>query len=428
MSDRHKASGTGSDDADDDLRPLAEVRACFPALERTVADHTVAYFDGPGGTQVPTVVVEAVSEHLLRHNANSGWAYPSSRETDALVSRARETFADFLACAPSEVAFGANMTTLTLHVSRAVARRLEPGDEIVVTELDHHANVDPWREAARDAGATVRSVRIRSRHGDLDWKDFERKVGPGTRVVALGAASNALGTVNDVRRAAELAHGVGALLFVDAVHLAAHAPLDVGAMDADLLTCSAYKFYGPHVGVLYGREELLTSLDVAKVAPAPDAPPARMETGTPDFEGIAGAAAAVDFLADLSTRSGGRRERLESALRGLHLRGARLFERMWEGLGGLDGVTVFGPSPDRARTPTLSFAVRGFTPIAVAERLAASGVFVSHGDFYATTLLERLGHGRDGLVRAGCACYTSAEEVDRLVRGVAGILEGGAER
>lgn len=422
------AGASGPAASGHDLRPVEEIRAAFPALERTVDGRQVAYFDGPGGTQVPTPVVDGVSEYLLRHNANSGWAYPSSRETDAVVAEARRAFADFFDCAPTEVVFGANMTTLTLHVSRALARRLGAGDEVVVTELDHHANVDPWREAARDAGASVRTVRMRPGPGDLDWDDFERKVGPATRIVAVGAASNAVGTISDVGRAAELARAVDALLFVDAVHLAPHAPLDVGGMGADLLACSAYKFYGPHLGVLYGREDLLASLDVPKVAPAPDTAPERIETGTPDFEGIAGAAAAVDFLASLAPGAAGRRRRLEAALRGLHDRGASLLERMWDGLASTTGVTVYGPPPGRDRTPTVSFAVDGAAPADVADGLAARGVFVSHGDFYASTLLERLGHGRDGLLRAGCACYTSADEVDRLLEGVAAIARSSGSR
>lgn len=404
-----------------ELPPVEEIRALFPALERREAGRPVAYFDGPGGTQVPAVVADRVSDYLLHHNANSGWAYPTSRETDAVVAEARQAFADFLSCAAEEIVFGANMTTLTLHVSRALARQLGPGDEIVVTELDHQANVDPWREATRDVGAGVRTVRMRSRRGDLDWEDFERKVGPGTRLVAVGAASNALGTIHDVRRAAELAHAVDALLFVDAVHLAPHAPIDAGAMGADLLACSAYKFYGPHLGVLYGRQDLLGSLDVPKVAPAPDVVPERLETGTPDFEGIAGAAAAVDFLASLGGGAGTRRERLETAFRAFRTRGDRLFRRLWDGLGALDRVEVYGPAPDAGRTPTVSFALADLPAEAVADQLAARAVFVSHGDFYAATLMERLGHGAEGLVRAGCACYTTPEEVDRLVGGVAEI-------
>ena len=277
-----------------------DIRLRFPALSRRHLGHEVAYFDGPGGTQVPREVVEAMSDYLLHHNANTHWAYPTSAETDALIAAAREALADFLNCAPSEVSFGANMTTITFHVARALGRSLGPDDEIVTTELDHHANQAPWQALAVERGVRIRTVRMVPETGQLDWDDFERAVTPRTKVVAVGAASNMLGTINDVARAARLAHAVGALCFVDAVHYAAHHPIDVRAFDCDLLACSAYKFYGPHIGVLYGRHDLLQALDVPKLEPAPDTVPDRLETGTQNHEGIVGAAAAVEFLASLS--------------------------------------------------------------------------------------------------------------------------------
>ena len=269
--------------------PVTAIASRFPALARVYEGQPVAYFDGPGGTQVPQDVVDAMTEYLLHHNANTHWHFPTSLETDQLLDDARRALADFLNAAPSEIAFGNNMTTLAFHVGRALGRGWGPGDEIVVTELDHHANVAPWQAVARERGVTLRWVRCDAAKGQLDWDDFEQAVTPRTRLVAIGAASNAIGTINDVARAAALAHGVGALAFVDAVHYAPHALVDVRALGCDLLACSAYKFYGPHVGVLYGRHDLLASLDVPKLQPAPDTAPERLETGTQNHEGIVGA-------------------------------------------------------------------------------------------------------------------------------------------
>lgn len=408
--------------------PTAEIRERFPALERRHAGRQVAYFDGPGGTQVPRETAEAVRQYLLRHNANAGWAFPTSAETDATVERGRRALADFLGADPDEIVFGANMTTLTFHLSRALGREMGPGDEVVVTELDHHANIAPWRALEEERGVSVRSVPFDPESGRLDWPALEEAAGPRTRLVAVGLASNALGTVNDVRRAAEVAEDVGALLFVDAVHAAPHLPVEVDELECDFLACSAYKFYGPHLGVLYGRLALLEDLPVPAFEPAPDTAPGRMETGTPDFEGIAGAAAAVEFLASLAeeeTGEGGegRRRRLRAALEELEGRGRTLFRGLWDGLRAIDAVRTFGPPPGEARTPTVSFGVEGVPPRAVASRLAERGVFVSHGDFYAPGVMKRLGVGERGLVRAGCACYTTEDEVRRLVDGVASIAE-----
>ena len=405
--------------------PTAEIRQRFPALERTHAGRPVAYFDGPGGTQVPRETAEAVREHLLRHNANAGWAFPTSAETDATVERGRRALADFLGSDPAEIVFGANMTTLTFHLSRALGREMGPGDEVVVTELDHHANVAPWRALEEERGVSVRTVPFDPDSGRLDWPYLEEAVGPRTRLIAVGLASNALGTINDVERAADVAEDAGALLFVDAVHAAPHLPVDVGELGCDFLACSAYKFYGPHLGVLYGRAELLEELPVPAFEPAPDRAPGRVETGTPDFEGIAGAAAAVDFLASLAGEGEEhqRRGRLRAVLEELDERGRELFTLLWEGLGEVDGVRRFGPPAGRSRTPTVSFAVEGTSPRDVSSRLADRAVFVSHGDFYAPGVMRRLGVEDTGLVRAGCACYTTREEVRRLVDGVASIAE-----
>ncbi len=398
-----------------------QIRQSFPALERRHNNQPVAYFDGPGGTQVPRTVVEAMADYLYHHNANTHWAYPTSAETDAIIENARRALADFLHAAPNEIAFGANMTTLTFHLGRALGRSYSPGDEIVITELDHHANVAPWRALEKERDVIVRLARMIPETGQLDWDHFARQVNARTKLVALGAASNALGTITDVRRAAEMAHSVGAQIFVDAVHYAPHALIDVREMDCDFLSCSAYKFYGPHVGILYGKQDLLAALDFPKLIPAPDAAPERAETGTQNHEGIAGAGAAVDFLALLAPAGTTRRERLRLAFEGLHERGCELVTQLWEGLSRIESVSLYGPPPDSLRTPTIAFTVEGLSSTDVSTELADLGVFTSNGDFYAATVAERLGHASDGLVRAGCSCYTTHDEVERLIDGVRAI-------
>jgi cysteine desulfurase family protein (TIGR01976 family) len=400
------------------------IRASFPALERLHAGRAVAYFDGPGGTQVPRNVVEAMSDYLLHHNANTHWVYPTSVETDAALRAAREALADLLGGRPEEVSFGANMTTLTLHAGRALARSFRTGDRIVVTELDHHANSDPWRQVARERGLQVRTVRFEPATGQLDWADLEGALAEAPKLLAIGAASNALGTISDVARAARLAHAQGALVYVDAVHYAPHQLVDVTALGADLLACSAYKFYGPHVGVLWGRQALLEGLDLPKLEPAPENAPDRLETGTQNHEGIVGAAAAVDFLASLA-EGPRRRARLQAAFAELHARGQTLVEQLWQGLAAIEGVRLYGPPPGQPRTPTVAFTVEGVPSEEVARRLVPHGVFVSNGDFYATTVVRRLGLEREGLVRAGCACYTTGDEIRRLIDGVSQIARAG---
>jgi cysteine desulfurase family protein (TIGR01976 family) len=394
-----------------------EIRRCFPALARTHNGYPVAYFDGPGGTQVPRVVVEAMDDYLYHHNANTHWAYPTSEETDATIDSARSLLADFLNASPTEIVFGANMTTLTFHLARALSRGYGPDDEIVVTELDHHANIAPWRTLEKECGLKVRMVKMIPETGELDWDDLPRQLTRHTKLIAIGAASNALGTINDVKRAGEMAHDIGAKIFVDAVHYAPHELIDVRDWNCDFLACSAYKFYGPHIGILYGRRDLLDSLDFPKLIPAPDAAPERAETGTQNHEGIAGAAAAVDFLASLASGPT-LRGRLDAALRRLHERGDALITQLWNGLQEIERVRVYGLPPGVARTPTIAFTINDVPSIEVAKKLAERGIFLSHGDFYAMTVVERLGLAPDGLVRAGCACYTTAEEVDRLLDGI----------
>jgi cysteine desulfurase family protein (TIGR01976 family) len=404
-------------------RALDAIRSDFPALARREQGHPVAYFDGPGGTQVPRAVGEAMTEYLYHHNANTHWAYPTSAETDALLAEARVAFADFLNATPADVSFGNNTTTIAFHLARSLARGWKQGDEIVVTELDHHANVAPWRAVARERGLVVRSVPLDTTTFRHEANALARLVGPRTRLVAIGAASNALGTITDVAEVCTIARAAGALSFVDAVHYAPHALVDVSKIGCDFLACSSYKFYGPHAGILYGRADLVQALDVPKLDPAPEAAPERLETGTQNHEGIIGAAAAVDYLASLADGAGTRRERLSRTYAALHARGEALTARLWEGLAALDGVTLYGPQPGTPRTPTVSFTVRGRSTEEVAKALVTRGVFASNGDFYAATVAERLGRGADGFVRAGAACYTSSSEVERLVNGVKEIAK-----
>jgi cysteine desulfurase family protein (TIGR01976 family) len=397
---------------------LDTIRAQFPALRRTHNGHPVAYFDGPGGTQVPTPVVEAMADYLFHHNANTHWKYPTSAETDQIIADARQRIAEFLNGRADEIAFGQNMTSLTFHLARAFGRDWGPGDEVVLTELDHHGNVAPWTALARDRGVTIKMVKMRTEDGRLDWSDFERAITPRTRLLAINAASNELGTITDVARAGEAAHAVGAHVFVDAVHYAPHQLVDVQSLGCDALGCSAYKFYGPHIGILWGRRELIEALDVPRLDPAPQESPERLETGTQNHEGIAGAAAAVDFLAGLAGGGADRRAALRAAYERLHARGDVLLVRLWSALEEIDGVTLYGPPPGTPRTPTLSFTLRGYTTDDVAIALADQGLFISNGDFYAATIVERLGLLPDGLVRIGCSCYTTGDEVERLIDAV----------
>jgi cysteine desulfurase family protein (TIGR01976 family) len=404
---------------------IEQIRAHFPALERVHGGHPVAYFDGPGGTQVPTSVVDAMRDYLLHHNSNSHWAYPTSLETDVIIDAARAAASDLLNANPNEIAFGANMTSLTFSLSRALAPTIASGDEIVVTELDHHANVAPWTRLAAERGAVIRMVRMDVGTGALDWTDLEQKIGARTKLLAIGASSNVLGTNTDVARAAALAHARGAKVFVDAVAYAPHALIDVRAIDCDFLACSPFKFYGPHLGMLFGRHALLAELDVAKLAPAPSQAPDRWETGTLNFEALAGTTAAIDFLASLapSANAGAgasRRERLALAYDAMRERSETLFASLWRGLAAIPGVQLYGAPPaDVPRSPTVSFTVKGVDSRTVATRLANdAGVFASNGTFYAATIAERMEITGSGWVRAGIACYTTTEEVERLVNAV----------
>ncbi len=396
-----------------------EIRTHFPALERTENGRKVAYFDAPGGTQVPRAVGEAMTEYLYHHNANTHWAYPTSEETDAVIAAAREAGADFLNCAPDEVSFGANMTTMTFHLARALGRTWQRGDEVITTELDHHANVAPWHALEVDRGIEVRTARMSVETALIDFDHLERLVTKKTRLIAIGGASNAVGTVSDLGRAREIARAAGALLFVDAVHLAPHELLDVQAIGPDFLACSAYKFYGPHIGMMFVRRDLLAGLPFPKLAPSPDTAPERCETGTLNQEGIAGLRATVDWLASLGGEGGSRRERLARLFHSLHERGSRQARRLWDGLSAIPGVRVYGPPPPLPRTPTVSITLDGHTAEDVARALVESAIFASHGDFYAQTVIERL--GVEALLRLGCACYTTDEDVERVIEAVARV-------
>jgi len=397
---------------------VQEIRTHFPALTREHNGHPVAYFDGPGGTQTPRMVVDAIADYLFHHNANTHWNYPTSAETDLILANARQTFADFFNCNANEVVFGPNMTTLTYHVSRALSINWGAGDELVVTELDHHANVDPWLRLIKERGVTVHKAKMNPETGQLDWDHLASLLNSNTKLLAIGAASNALGTVTDVTKATEMAHAVGALVYVDAVHYAAHNLPDVKAIGCDFLACSPYKFYGPHQGTLYGKHELLQSLDVPKLLPVDDIAPERIETGTQSHESINGAAAAVDFLASLA-EGPDRRTRLKISIEELHHRAEALTIKLWDGLSQIDGVTLYGPTPDQPRTSTVGFTVNGKSSADVSKHLADQGLFSSDGDFYATTVIDRLGIAdQGGLIRIGCACYTTEEEISRLLDSV----------
>jgi cysteine desulfurase family protein (TIGR01976 family) len=396
--------------------PLAvdQIRTAFPALSRRTNGHPIAFFDGPGGTQVPESVIEAMADYLRYHNANTHWNYLTSQETDQLLFEAREAMADFFNATPEEVVFGANMTTLTFHLAWGLARGWSAGDEIVTSELDHHGNVGPWQQIARDRRLGLKRIPFRPTDGVLDPNRVIEAIGPKTRLVAIGWASNALGSLTDVAAICRAARDRGALSLVDAVHSAPHVLPDVKALDCDYLVCSPYKFYGPHQGALYGRRALLDSVDVPKLEPAPDTAPERLETGTQNHEGICGTRAAIDFLASISPGPT-RRVSLEQSYRVMRSRSELLFRRLWDQISRNSRIRRYGPEPDRPRTPTLAFTVDRIRSSEVATRLAERGFFLSHGDFYAATVTQRLELGPEGLVRAGLACYSTDDEVDRLV-------------
>ena len=404
-------------------RPLdvASLRRQFPGLLRRVGGRPALFLDGPAGSQVPQRVATAVADWLLQHNANHGGPFATSRETDAMVESAREAFADLLGGAADEIVFGPNMTTLTLHVSRALARTWRPGDEVLLTDSDHDANVQPWVLAARDAGVTVQRVAVLP-DTTLDLADLERKLTKRTRLFAFGAASNLSGTIHPVAALAARARAVGALTFVDAVHYAPHARMDVQAWGCDFAVCSAYKFFGPHLGVLWGRRELLERLEAYKVRPAADRGPEKWQTGTACFEAIAGGLAAVDYLAQIGGNAGGgadRRAQLDAAFAATAAHEQRLCARLLDGLSAVDGVRVVGLRAKEAlrdRCATVSFVHAAATPDELCRQLAERGVFCWAGNSYALALSSALGLEPHGVLRIGLLHYHEADEVDRFLR------------
>ncbi len=399
-------------------------RQQFPSLQCELQGRPVVYLDGPAGTQVPQRVMQAMVEYLTRHNANHGGLFATSRESDALLHEAHRAAADLLgADDPDCVFFGSNMTTLTMAVSRALSQTWQPGDEVLVTRLDHDANVTPWALAARDRGVVVRFVEIHREDGTLDLDDLRSKLGDRTRLVAVGCASNALGTVNPVADICRWAREAGALTFLDAVHYAPHAAIDVTAWGADFLACSAYKFFGPHVGLMWGRRDLLESLPAYKVRPAPDDLPGKWMTGTQNHEGIAGTLAAIDYLADLGRDAAGqpaldRRSALLEAFAAIGRYERQLGQRLLAGLQQIPELRVWGITDEASwaqRLPTISITHRHLRAAEVAERLGRAGVFVWAGNYYALQLTETLGLEPDGMVRLGLVHYNTAEEVDRTL-------------
>ena len=403
------------------------LRAEFPALRREQDGRPVAFLDGPGGTQVPQRVIDAITTYLRDTNANAGGAFATSEASDAIVDEAHQAVADFLGAArPDEIKFGYNMSTLTLHIGRSIGATLAPGDEIVVTTLDHEANVSTWEAMAADRGLTVRKVDIRLDDVTLDLEDLESKLGSRTKLVAIGYASNAVGTINPVREIVARAHEVGALAYIDAVAYAPHGPIDVQALDADFLVCSAYKWFGPHLGALYGKTDVFDALPAFKVRPAHD----RFETGTAAFESIAGTLAATDYLRDLGRRFGSpastdRRSELVAGMEAIVEHERTLITRLIDGLESVPGVTIHGIT-DRSRfadrVPTAAISIGDVHPREAAGELGRRGIYVWDGDFYATGLIERLGKAATGgVLRLGLVHYNTAAEVDRTLEAVESI-------
>jgi cysteine desulfurase family protein (TIGR01976 family) len=403
---------------------VLRARQRFPSLQRRQDDVPVIYFDNPAGTQVPQATIDGYATYFGHHNANVGGAFATSRETQGVIDAARQGMANLLgAASPQEIVFGPNMTSLTFDLSHAIARVLQPGDEVVTTRLEHDANVAPWL-ALQERGVTVRWIELERETMTLDLESAERVIGPRTRLVACGYASNAFGTINDVHRLADLAHAVGAWLFVDAVHYTPHGPIDVQALDCDLLACSAYKFFGPHLGILYGREAILDQLPAYKVRPAGDQPPGKWETGSGNFEAMSALLGTLSYLAALAEDTGGSEaERLHSAMAAIKRTECELSERLLAGLASLPGIHIYGltdPAEFERRVPTVSFTFDGHSPDAVAERLGTRGIFSWAGNHYALEPLAQLGVAATG--RVGLVHYNLPEEIDRFITALAEIL------
>jgi cysteine desulfurase family protein (TIGR01976 family) len=446
------------------------VRAQFPALAETVHGQSAVFFDGPGGTQVTQSVIDAISNYLIHTNANTHGAFLTSMRTDDVIADAHAAMADLLGCDPDEVVFGPNMTTLTFAISRSIGCEIQPGDEIVLTRLDHDANFSPW-QALEERGAVIKIVDIDIEDCTLDMDDLRRQITPRTKLIAAGYASNAVGTINDVAEIVRLAKSVGALTYIDAVHYAPHGPIDVRALDCDFLACSPYKFFAPHMGALYGKREHLTRLHPYKVRPADDRTPDRWETGTKNHEGLAGVTAAIKYLAEIGNRTENQEPRTETQEPGTeeqenkrtseaaqeviqnpklaleHSEGSKiqnrreallqamttiqayertLSEKLIAELLRVPGLTFYGISDSARfdwRTPTVSVRVAGQSPRELAEKLAERGIFVWDGNYYAINLTERLGvEAGGGMLRIGLVHYNTAEEIDRLLAALEAIV------
>ena len=403
---------------------LYEARQQFPALLRQVNERTAVFLDGPAGTQVPQSVIDAITNYYVQHNANHGGAFVTSHESDDILRATHQAIADLLGASDSDcVAFGANMTSLTFALSRALGQTWQSGDEIIVSRLDHDANVRPWVLAAQDAGVQVHFVEIHREDCTLDLDDLKSKLNERTRLVALGCASNSVGTINPYRDVIAWAHEVGALVFLDAVHYAPHALIDVESWDCDFLACSAYKFFGPHVGILWGKRKHLQSLTAYKLKTVPDSVPDKWMTGTQNHECLAGTLAAVNYLADIGRKcaedqSLPRRAALETAFNSIQPYEQFLVERLLAGLRNIPGIQIWGindPARAHERLPTLSITHHRLSPEALATELGQRGLFVWHGNYYALELSESLGLEPDGMVRIGLVHYNTADEVDRLL-------------
>lgn len=407
---------------------VAAVRRQFPALNELYNGRPAIFFDNPGGTQVPRQVIDAMNDYMIRRNANTHGLFETSVRSDAVIDQARQAAADLLGAETDEVVFGANMTSLTFAMMHALSREFTAGDEIVVTRLDHDANVAPWLLLAEDTGAKVRFVDVDLETCTLDMEHCRSLITPATKLVAVGYASNAVGTINDVRRVVGWAREVGAISYVDAVQYAPHGLIDVKALGCDFLACSAYKFFGPHVGILYGKRSHLERLRAYRVRPAGDQPPGKWETGTKNHEGLAGVLAAIDYIAGLGVQFGGalstasRREKLRAAWTVIWRYEQTLIERLLSGLQVIPGVRIYGLA-DRSdwnrRVATVSIRKEGTTPEQLARSLAAENIFVWNGNFYAVSISERLGvEASGGLLRIGLAHYNTLDEVERCLRAI----------
>ncbi len=402
---------------------LPWVRSQFPSLSRTVDGRPPAFLDGPGGTQVPQCVIDAISHYLKTSNANTHGQYATSRETDEIIAGARAAMADFLGCDSDEIVFGQNMTSLTFSISRAIGRDLGSGDEILLTQLDHSANVSPW-QALEERGVKIQFVDIHEEDCTLDLDDLARKLSSRSRVVAVGYASNAVGTINDVKTIIRMARDAGAISYIDAVHHAPHGPIDVRELDCDFLACSTYKFFGPHVGVLYGKREHLARLHPYKVRPNTDAVPERWESGTLNHECIAGITACVEYLAELGRRAtdhaaSARPDLLKAAYQAIQSHEREISLQMLHGIPEIPGLRLYGigdPARVDSRCPTFAVRIAGRHPAELAARLGERGIFTWDGNYYALNLTERLGVEQDGgFLRIGFVHYNTEEEVDRLL-------------